>query len=174
MKLELENDRHKQNIITVATIEDKLHEAVNQHEEAKHTLWEMDRENKTLKNDADRMLYLIKDTDHQVTSHKNHAQSMETVIHDLQKQFEERNEQMQEDYEYTWEDFTMPEDIHFRCEGPRCRFCGSDAKREAWEVTEFECQACFGSDCSGLACGCYRQKQSSTGKPATYKSTYGA
>jgi hypothetical protein len=52
---------------------------------------------------------------------------------------------------------------HFRCEGPVCRFCGSDAREEAWDIAtivdhdielRLRCPCCYNSDCGGLACPC--------------------
>ena len=107
------------------------------------------------------------------------------MIHDLQLQIEAKDEEMQaDDYnydedDYNWEDFTSKEqedkkpqevpdglDIHFRCEGYRCRFCGSDAKEDrTWINTEYLCEACYNSDCTGFACSCVKKKQEGTGQP---------
>ena len=52
---------------------------------------------------------------------------------------------------------------HFRCEGPVCHFCGSDAREEAWDIStivdhdteiRLRCPCCYNSDCGGLACPC--------------------
>ena len=73
-RFKLENGRHKQNQVKFARIEEKLHEVLKQNEEGKHKLRKLDRENKVLRDDADKMFDILKHTDHQVASHKNHTE----------------------------------------------------------------------------------------------------
>ena len=52
---------------------------------------------------------------------------------------------------------------HFRCGGPVCHYCGSDAGTDDWEMAtvvehgielRLTCPFCYNSDCRGLACPC--------------------
>ena len=46
-------------------------------------------------------------------------------------------------------------ECHFVCEGPTCRFCGSDSSDTFWHTDpQLRCPVCWNNDCGGLLCPC--------------------